>query len=172
MSIEEFEREIKSIANGGSATRNRKVYEYIMRFELRKIDGEHSLFDLYDNGLIPQSLYPVLDDYYRGDWDYIHPDQFLLSPSWFPTRGYVYLVKLENGLYKIGKSKHLSTRMSVFAVSFPMKWELYYSFLSNDYTVAEKTLHMNFAEKRQIGEWFSLDQRDVNSIMAIKDFEL
>ena len=167
--IAEIDRTINLITYGSYEKRNRKVFEYLM---VKEHQIALSLFDLYCDGLIPGKLYQVIDDYYKGDWEYICPDYFDLQPSLLRTKGYVYLIKLENGLYKIGKTKHLSDRMSVFAVSFPMKWELFYSFLSDDYSLAEKTLHMFFADKREIGEWFSLDQRDINSITAIKDGQL
>lgn len=170
--LSDLDRKIGEITYGSYDLRNRRVFEYLMVNEPCRTTYGFSLFDLWYGGLIPEKIFPVIDDYYKGDWSYIHHDAFLIEPSPLPVKGFVYLVKLENGLYKIGKTKHLSERMKVFAVSFPMKWELYYSFLSDDYTRAEKTLHTEFADKREVGEWFRLTQRDINSITAIKDGQL
>jgi hypothetical protein len=75
----------------------------------------------------------------------------------------------ENGLYKIGKAKNVSTRMQPFSVHFPMKWDLVYSFKSNNYSHAEELLHAKYADKRDVGEWFRLTDADVEYIKGIKD---
>lgn len=92
-----------------------------------------------------------------------------ISPG---KKGFVYLIRAENGLYKIGKAKNVSTRLQPFSVHFPMKWDLVHSFRSNNYSDAEKNLHGVYAEKRDIGEWFKLSEEDVNHIMAIQDNQL
>lgn len=86
--------------------------------------------------------------------------------------GHVYLIRAENGLYKIGKAKKVSERMKPFSVSFPMKWELLYSFKCGDYTYAEELLHAKYADKRDVGEWFRLTADDVEYIKAIQDGQL
>jgi hypothetical protein len=86
--------------------------------------------------------------------------------------GYVYLILAENGLYKIGKAKNVSTRLQPFSVHFPMKWELVYTFQSDDYSKAEAQLHSKFADKRGVGEWFQLESDDVEYIKSIQDGQL
>jgi Meiotically Up-regulated Gene 113 (MUG113) protein len=86
--------------------------------------------------------------------------------------GYVYLIRAENGLCKIGKAKNVSSRLKPFGVDFPMKWELVHSFHSDDYGVAEKELHYKFRDKRVVGEWFRLLPEDVAHITAIMDGKL
>lgn len=83
--------------------------------------------------------------------------------------GYVYLILAENGLYKIGRAKSVSTRLKPFEVSFPMSWKLVYSFYSDDYIVSESDLHKRFESKRKVGEWFELDEKDVEYIKSIQD---
>jgi hypothetical protein len=89
-----------------------------------------------------------------------------------PVVGFVYLIRIETGLYKIGKAKDMTKRLQPFGVLFPMKWELVYQFKSNDYSAAEARLHHKFAEKRDIGEWFRLTADDVEYIKGIKDGQL
>jgi hypothetical protein len=89
-----------------------------------------------------------------------------------PVIGFVYLIRIESGLYKIGKAKDMAKRLQPFSVLFPMKWELVYQFKSNDYSAAEARLHNKFAEKRDIGEWFRLTADDVEYIKGIKDNQL
>jgi hypothetical protein len=86
--------------------------------------------------------------------------------------GYVYLIRAENGLYKIGKAKNVSTRMQPFSVAFPMRWELLYSFKCSDYSYVEELLHAKYADKRDVGEWFKLEPVDVEYIKGIKDDQL
>jgi len=86
--------------------------------------------------------------------------------------GYVYLIRAENGLYKIGKARDLTARLKPFGVDFPMKWDLVHSFQSDDYSRAEEQLHYTFRDKREIGEWFKLLPEDVKRITTIKDGEL
>lgn len=175
MEIEIYFKEIENNINAithGTYKMTRKVYEYLESVDYGQ-KGTPSLHTLYMDGLIPENILRLIEDYISaGDWEYIYPEAYDTQPSNQPETGYIYLIKLENGLYKIGKSKHLAQRMEVFAVSFPMKWELYYSFQSTDYTMAEKALHAWFSKKREIGEWFRLNDRDVKSITMIKDWEL
>lgn len=86
--------------------------------------------------------------------------------------GFVYLIKAENGLYKIGKTKNVSKRMQPFSVSFPMKWELIHYFQSLNYTAAEQALHKKYADKRNTGEWFELQPEDAAYIIGVKDGQL
>lgn len=88
------------------------------------------------------------------------------------TSGYVYLIRAENGLYKIGKAKNVTTRLQPFSVHFPMKWELVHSFKADDYSVAEAELHVAYADKRDVGEWFKLAPEDVEYISGIQDGQL
>jgi hypothetical protein len=86
--------------------------------------------------------------------------------------GFVYLILAENGLYKIGKAKDVSSRLRPFSVTFPMKFSLVHSFHSDNYSLAEAKLHDEFDGKRDVGEWFRLDSKDVEYIVSIKDGEL
>jgi Cft2 family RNA processing exonuclease len=86
--------------------------------------------------------------------------------------GSVYLILAENGLYKIGKAKNVTTRLQPFSVHFPMKWELVHSFQCNNYSETEALLHQKYADKRDVGEWFRLEPADVDYIVSIQDGQL
>lgn len=83
--------------------------------------------------------------------------------------GYVYLIRADNGMYKIGKAVNVDNRIHEFGVKLPMKTELIHSFKSNDYTAAEQELHRRYADLREHGEWFSLTSECVIEICAITD---
>jgi hypothetical protein len=78
--------------------------------------------------------------------------------------GYVYVLKAANGLYKIGKSKNPSQRISNIKTSSPERLEVYAVFSSSDMDMGEVCLHLMFEEKREMGEWFRLNQDDLDSI--------
>ena len=96
----------------------------------------------------------------------------IFSKLKFPVPGFVYLIKLDNGLCKIGKAKSIKERMKVFGVQFPIKWELIHYFHSDNYSKAEEELHADFASKREIGEFFRLTEDDIIRIQSIRDGEL
>lgn len=83
-----------------------------------------------------------------------------------PTVGYVYLIWSQYG-YKIGKAVNVQSRTKLFEVKlpFPIRVEHYAKF--DDYTQAERTLHLHFNEKRMEGEWFSLNDEDVAFIKTL-----
>ena len=75
--------------------------------------------------------------------------------------GQVYLLKAENGLYKIGFSRKLDERMHAIKKAIPMKLELVYHHYRRFGQEAELELHRFFTNKRVQGEWFTLDDEDV-----------
>ena len=81
--------------------------------------------------------------------------------------GYVYIIRAENNVYKIGKAKRLDERVNTFGVKLPIKTELYCSCEMDDYSKFEKDMHIRFAEKRVHGEWFNLTERDLEEIKAL-----
>jgi hypothetical protein len=77
---------------------------------------------------------------------------------------HVYIIAASNGLYKIGRSRHLKTRLSGLQSSSadpltlhswaPAPW--YY----------EKFLHARFLRYRVSGEWFKLSPRALRAVQA------
>lgn len=85
------------------------------------------------------------------------------SSSWNRTPGHIYVLKSPYG-YKIGKTVNMRDRLRLFGVKLPFVNSLEYSFYTDDYTAAERSLHQQFASKRLEGEWFSLDAADLDCI--------
>ena len=80
-------------------------------------------------------------------------------------------MKAENGYYKIGRSKNVPARQKQLNREFPIKIEVIHQFWANDYISREKDLLFLFQDKQQEGEWFALDQGDIETIMELKDEE-
>ena len=85
--------------------------------------------------------------------------------------GYIYLVRAESGEYKIGRSKNVSARMKNFATLAPFSFELIHTFPAHIFWKAERNLQNHFHDKRIKGEWYRLDQIDVEVICRISDFK-
>lgn len=85
------------------------------------------------------------------------------------SKGYVYLLKGQNGKYKIGASKDPQRRCKELRLSSSENHELVHYFKSNEMFKMEKSLHIVFSLKKSHSEWFDLDESEVSRIKGIKD---
>lgn len=86
-----------------------------------------------------------------------------------PDPGYVYLIKAETGIYKIGRTTQLNQRITRFETNLPLAIELIHTINCQYHKRAEKHLHAKYAEKRIQGtEWFNLAPEQVEEIKAIQ----
>lgn len=76
---------------------------------------------------------------------------------------YVYLVKSENGLYKIGVSNNVERRIKQLQTGSPDKIIMIDKFLSDYPFKVESTLHRINNIDNISGEWYSLDENTVNN---------
>jgi len=83
-------------------------------------------------------------------------------------RGYVYLLRADNGLYKIGKTNYLDRRITDLSIKLPYKLDLIHSIESENMDALEQSLHERFADKRVRDEWFALNAEDVEFIKALQ----
>jgi DNA-binding XRE family transcriptional regulator len=81
--------------------------------------------------------------------------------------GFVYLIRSENGLVKLGASLMPRWRLKSLSCGSPLPLELLHIIATNDMTWLEATLHERFREKRARGEWFRLSEEDVSSLLAV-----
>jgi len=86
------------------------------------------------------------------------------SPN--PTVGYVYLIWSKHG-YKIGKAINVRNRTRLFEVKLPFPIEVEHYARFDDYTHAERSLHLHFDHKRLEGEWFALNDEDIAFIKTL-----
>lgn len=78
---------------------------------------------------------------------------------------YVYVIAFDR-FCKIGVASNINTRLKVLQTSLPVKLELITSTkeaIANAYSL-EKYLHKHFQDKKTYGEWFLLDQDDIDFI--------
>lgn len=88
-----------------------------------------------------------------------------------PNNGFVYLIRANNGIYKIGRTRVPDNRIKTFEVKLPFEVEYEALIPTDDMHALEKQLHRRFAAKRGNGEWFALDAEDVAYIksLAVRD---
>lgn len=80
--------------------------------------------------------------------------------------GCVYVISA-GPYYKIGRAKIVSKRLAVVEPLLPFKTELLFCIATDDMIILERQLHERFADKRSNGEWFTLDQEDIEYIKAL-----
>ncbi len=108
---------------------------------------------------------------------YIHAMQITLilarGDSWrnvarfIPTAtgeidGYVYLIRSPTGAYKIGRSKNPKDRIQTFEVKLPFEIQYIVTIRASNMSGLERALHEKYGAKRINGEWFALDEQDVD----------
>ena len=76
-------------------------------------------------------------------------------------RKYVYMVRAENGLFKIGTTNHLHSRVITLRSSSPVSVTLIRYSISYKSMLLESALHERFADRRSHGEWFRLSEDDL-----------
>lgn len=79
--------------------------------------------------------------------------------------GYVYIIKKnDENIVKIGMSKNYSERTKQISTKLPFEVETVKVFKTKDMYSLEKKLHDFYKEKRLNGEWFELNNEDLEYI--------
>jgi hypothetical protein len=92
--------------------------------------------------------------------------------SKYPPRkghaGYVYLIQeLNDGNFKIGRTRNPNNRLETFGVTLPAKVDYICLIPTENTHLLERKLHRQFARRRVAGEWFALSDEDVASVIAL-----
>lgn len=78
------------------------------------------------------------------------------------TKGTVYLIKSDSGSHKIGHTRrNIGIRLSQLQSSSPDKLEVKRTFDALNSKETEQDLHSHFRSKNTHGEWFSLNEVDL-----------
>lgn len=94
------------------------------------------------------------------------PARSASRPSSTPIAGYIYVIRSKLG-FKIGKTIRLKARTRLFEVKLPFPISLEYYAWFDDYTHAERSLHITYQAKRLEGEWFDLNAADLEHIKTL-----
>jgi DNA-binding MarR family transcriptional regulator len=79
--------------------------------------------------------------------------------------GYVYIIKSEYG-YKLGKSKKIEDRLSLFNVKLPFKIDVVGYYMVKNMSKMETYLHKKYNHLRLEGEWFNLSKEDLLEVSS------
>lgn len=82
--------------------------------------------------------------------------------------GYVYIFRLYDGYYKIGKTSNVLERMKALQASCPTLTCVWSAHV-RDMVIVEKELHQHFKKKKVEREVFRLDPNDVRQADHIAD---
>lgn len=86
-------------------------------------------------------------------------------PSQNKNGGYTYVFKrIRDGLYKIGVTENLRSRAPGIAASCGSHLKFITAIDIAEYIAVEIELHNYFEHKRTVGEWFELDEQDIDKI--------
>lgn len=96
-----------------------------------------------------------------------------IAPTPIRKGGYLYVLKalIPDTHYKIGLSKEPVTRIESLGVKLPFPIEPLHIFPTNDMFTCERYLHGKFAGKRVNGEWFRLEQPDLDYLLALSKLD-
>ncbi len=83
--------------------------------------------------------------------------------------GTVYLIRADNELYKIGCTTNVDRRLAALRAQSPCEIKLVCTIEAQDRYEAEHNLHHVFHKKRIRGEWFELDEADIEQITALAE---
>lgn len=82
--------------------------------------------------------------------------------------GWIYVLESPEGLFKIGKTtRQPNIRLQEFAPKLPFETALIHSIQTDDTQSLEESLHQQFGDKRVRGEWFRLDEQDLEYLRGL-----
>lgn len=82
-------------------------------------------------------------------------------------KSYVYFIQSTNKLVKIGVTNNLSARLKQLQTGSPGKLKLLGSIKTNDPYKLEKRLHNKYKNMRVNGEWFNVNEMQVEDELAL-----
>lgn len=81
--------------------------------------------------------------------------------------GIIYLLKDDNGMYKIGITTRKSTkRLKELQTGNAEEIRVVSEFKSEYFRKIENTLHRRYTSKRMKGEWFNLEKEDTQNFIS------
>lgn len=93
----------------------------------------------------------------------LNPIEVIGEPTNGEKAGVVYLLKSAYG-YKVGRTRNVPARMRAFGVHLPFIYTIPLCSWFADCHAAERRYHKMFVGKRINGEWFDLDENDIEKI--------
>ena len=118
--------------------------------------------------LTPTNIEAANEQQRERNWQRQEPTPRSSPPAKRTHPGYVYLLK-GGPYYKIGLSNNVTRRIEEISPKLPFETELICTIATEDMYELEAFLHEMFADKRANGEWFELDETDVEHTRGLAD---
>jgi hypothetical protein len=83
-------------------------------------------------------------------------------------RGYIYIVKTDNGLYKIGSAGNVEQRIR----KMPFRVHLIHIISTDNVYDAETNLQERYRKQRIGGEWFQLTDEQIEELKTVRYFSV
>lgn len=100
------------------------------------------------------------------------PDFDMDTPGGSTLQGYVYCIRAENGLCKIGRSNDVENRFGSIVTASPVNVYLEHTVFSDNYVLAESYIHARLDQYRHHGEWFNLPEEVFDWFMSLDNYDL
>lgn len=141
-----------------------KMSEFFLRFSDEEIEAANNLWLEYKIGEGPRPPKPLEEiTGIRNE----RPHRTTAAPAapsiTLPIPGYVYILQ-GSEFYKIGCTAHLDQRMYQICPKLPFATELVWVIPTDDQFALERELHHIFRNERKNGEWFSLNDKNIDLI--------
>jgi predicted GIY-YIG superfamily endonuclease len=111
---------------------------------------------------------PDIKEYINVNMDERKNNTLSIASDWIRAASkksnYVYLIRADNGLTKIGISYDVERRLYTLDTASPVRLSLLFFFEPSNAVKTEKYLHIKFDKKRVKGEWFNLSDSDIDWI--------
>lgn len=85
--------------------------------------------------------------------------------------GFIYVIGCAEGYYKIGRCRYINQRVKQLRIQLPFKIELVHMLFVSFPAYEERCIHEFFRERRVNGEWFRLDEKDLEYIAKVLVFQ-
>jgi hypothetical protein len=87
-------------------------------------------------------------------------------------RGFIYLIRAENGYVKIGITRNIDNRLKTLETASPLQLELLKSKHVRNAPAIDRRLHKLYQDKRKRFEWFDLDDQEIKEIITLINQEI
>lgn len=143
---------------------------YYQDLNINNIENKIPPHVLYEEKLSKSAQKSLPDDKYkeiREKWENVYS----LYIKQFKNPGYVYLLKtnIDCDYYKIGLTKNPNKRYKQISPKMPFELEKVHLIKTNCRYKLEELLHEKYKNKRIKGEWFKLNNKDVEFIKKLKN---
>lgn len=174
-SYEEYFEEAMSLKKSGKIKMDDIEFLYKLfsfdgdLFEILKIKSCYVEFDYcplcgekLEKGLLEKIVKEHITEYRKTFKEIPICEMDISQPKKYNHLGYIYVIEVE-GHYKIGVSKNPKSRFGEYTKLYKEPSVIICEKVKG-YDIMEKKLHERYSNKNERGEWFLLDEKDIEEI--------